>query len=110
MFVVELIASSFLDLISKQARAVCRCKRVLVTYYLSLIFSRDVPCTFSGFGQVFIVDRAALPLVASASSRRCVSLRLIPKHPTASQNSNKNILVLRVLATKCLRINTAVLI
>ena len=30
MFLVELIASSFLDLISKQARCVCRCKRVLV--------------------------------------------------------------------------------
>ena len=30
MFLVELIASSFLDLISKQARPECRCKRVLV--------------------------------------------------------------------------------
>ena len=30
MFLVELIASSFLDLISKQARRKCRCKRVLV--------------------------------------------------------------------------------
>ena len=30
MFLVELMASSFLDSISKQARLVCRCKRVLV--------------------------------------------------------------------------------
>ena len=30
MFLVELIASSFLDLISKQARPKRRCKRVLV--------------------------------------------------------------------------------
>ena len=30
MFLVELIASSFLDLISEQARLACRCKRVLV--------------------------------------------------------------------------------
>ena len=30
MFLVELIASSFLDLISKQARPAWRCKRVLV--------------------------------------------------------------------------------
>ena len=30
MFLVELIASSFLELISKQARPECRCKRVLV--------------------------------------------------------------------------------
>ena len=30
MFLVELIASSFLDLISKQARPEWRCKRVLV--------------------------------------------------------------------------------
>ena len=30
MFLVELIASSFLDLISKQARPACRCKRVFV--------------------------------------------------------------------------------
>ena len=30
MFLVELIASSFRDLISKQARPECRCKRVLV--------------------------------------------------------------------------------
>ena len=30
MFLVELIASSFLDLISKQAKRECRCKRVLV--------------------------------------------------------------------------------
>ena len=36
MFVVELIVSSFLDLISKQARAVCRRKRVLVTLILSI--------------------------------------------------------------------------
>ena len=31
MFLVELIASSFLDAISKQARPECRCKLVLVT-------------------------------------------------------------------------------
>ena len=30
MFLVELIASSFLTLISKQASPECRCKRVLV--------------------------------------------------------------------------------
>ena len=30
MFLAELIASSFLDLISKRARPECRCKRVLV--------------------------------------------------------------------------------
>ena len=30
MFLVELIASSFFHLISKQARPKCRCKRVLV--------------------------------------------------------------------------------
>ena len=30
MFLVELIASSFLDVISKQARPACRCKPVLV--------------------------------------------------------------------------------
>ena len=30
MFLVELIASPFLHLISKQARPECRCKRVLV--------------------------------------------------------------------------------
>ena len=30
MFLVELLVSSFLDLISKQARPKCRCKRVLV--------------------------------------------------------------------------------
>ena len=33
MFLVELIAFSFLDLISKQARLKCRSKRVLVTLY-----------------------------------------------------------------------------
>ena len=32
MFLVELIASSFFYLISKQARAVCRFKRVLVFF------------------------------------------------------------------------------
>ena len=34
MFLVELIASSFFYLISKQARAVCRFKRVLVFFVL----------------------------------------------------------------------------
>ena len=33
MFLVELIASSFLDLISKQARPECLCKRVLVEFF-----------------------------------------------------------------------------
>ena len=46
MFVVELIASSFLDLISKQARAVCRRKRVLVPYF----YPSSFPETFqAGF-------------------------------------------------------------
>ena len=30
----------------------------LITYYLSLILTRDFSCTVSGFGQVFLVDRA----------------------------------------------------
>ena len=34
MFLVELIASSFFDLISKQPRLVGRCKRVLVFFFL----------------------------------------------------------------------------
>ena len=39
MFLVELIASSFFDLISKQTRLVGRCKRVLVFFLNTLEFA-----------------------------------------------------------------------
>ena len=42
MFLVELIGSSFLDLISKQARPECRCRRVLVLAYFAGIFQARV--------------------------------------------------------------------
>ena len=38
MFLVELIASSFFDLISKQARPEWRCKHVLVLFYFKVYF------------------------------------------------------------------------
>ena len=64
MFVVELIASSFLDLISKQARGECRCKRVLVLYFLRLVLrgifvssvlfkKQEFKTSFPSFVQVY---------------------------------------------------------
>ena len=50
MFLVELIASSFVDLISKQARPACRCKRVLVrnpyTTHIIGLFVSEFPEEF----------------------------------------------------------------
>ena len=43
MLRVELIASSFLDLISKQARGEYRCKRVLLVLFENMYFY----CTYS---------------------------------------------------------------
>ena len=48
MFLVELITSSFLDLISKQARPECHCKRVLVWN----IFG-DFSCVKEQFVRIF---------------------------------------------------------
>ena len=39
MFLVKLTASSFLDLISKQARPDCHCKRVLVLFIYFIYFA-----------------------------------------------------------------------
>ena len=53
MFLIELIASSFLDLISKQARRECRCKRVLVTDNQDELWypltTKKTPCIRSPF-------------------------------------------------------------
>ena len=39
MFLVKLTASSFLDLISKQAKPDCHCKRVLVLFICFIYFA-----------------------------------------------------------------------
>ena len=50
MFLVELITSSFLDLISKQARPECRCKRVLVW---NIFGETDFSCVKEQFVRIF---------------------------------------------------------
>ena len=45
MFLVELIAFPFLDLISKQARPGCRCMRVVVVVVFFLTLPYPVPVT-----------------------------------------------------------------
>ena len=50
MFLVELIVSPFLDLISKQERPGCRCKRVLVLFFFfNFPVSRARPEKFCDF-------------------------------------------------------------
>ena len=68
MFLVELIASSFLDLISKQATPVCSCKRVLTWLCIEGNSSGPLPagiarvhrCTIGSTGNkaghVYFVD------------------------------------------------------
>ena len=48
MFLVELIASSFFYLISKQARRECRCKRVLVLFIVQFLYSFFLEVLFGG--------------------------------------------------------------
>ena len=44
MFPVELIASSFLDLISKQAKPECGCKRVIVIHHFCHHYADNFGC------------------------------------------------------------------
>ena len=48
MFLVELIASSFFYLISKQARRECRCKRILVLFIVQFLYSFFLEVLFGG--------------------------------------------------------------
>ena len=64
MFLVELIASSFLDLISKKARPECRCKRVLVFLSPTERNAQDTKMTMR------VVDGALVSLVFAAGRSR----------------------------------------
>ena len=64
MSLVELIASSFLDLISKQARPECRCKRVLVFLSPTERNAQDTKMIMR------VVDGALVSLVFAAGRSR----------------------------------------
>ena len=56
MFLVELIASSFLDGVSKQARPECRCKRVLGIHNYANVWTINRSKSLPGFRVVTSVD------------------------------------------------------
>ena len=75
MFLVELIASSFIYLISKQARRECRCKRVLVDNRIAFqIASSSRNANDRTFSSIFLF-RITLAAIIS-SNRNLFTLKL----------------------------------
>ena len=88
MFLVKLIASSFLDLISKQARPDCHCKRVLVLFIYYFYLFCHTKCTKEERKKNTLKNKSGQE--ALKRNHRAYTIRLLQLQPMMATHAEKS--------------------